>query len=819
MPPKKKLYGLESAQEERKERVIRDIRTPFQQFCQALLSREGFTVFSGFLLLWLVLSPGLWPAPSLIFFLLYTVRGSQTKNDHLPMRMPAVHNGLDFNNPAPGKGFKKSNGMFYIGNDVYEGNDELWIGKDDILTHMLVLGTTGAGKTETLVSLCFNYLAVGSGLIYVDPKAAPKLGAQIYTMARILGRDDDFLLINYMADKMAQESMLKHQHTRTPLRQSNTQNPFAVGDANQLTQLLFALMPGDDGGGNSIFQQNAQTLISGLMFVLVEHRNKGLGELSIATIRHYLMNIPEIDKLARDERYSETSLLALQAGLSTVGWDKTKALDKQPKNFPEQYSYARAYFGRALSLLVDNYGRIFNASHGEVDAVDVITSRRIYVTLIPSMDKDPKELKSLGQICLASVRNACAIGLGDKVQGRIADVLGALPTESRAPYGIIVDEYAAIETPGFEILLTQGRGLGMAVIVASQDMAGIMRASEAAAEQIVSNCKVKIFMTTEDPNKTFDLVQKLAGESFVLKSSGFSVDKDNSSSSNYFDNRSVSAERMNRVDFRDLQKQIEGDCTIFFKGELIRGRTFYASPPLEDDQDVRISYHLKCLNPDITSLRTRLGDLNAILEGFIARSINHVSMTVQEDIEGQGAPAVPKTLQDVVAVLKKARVRAEISANDSGISALMAFNDEILPKAVEDILKKVNDDDDFPRVGSATGDNSDVAKASEEMAGVFAEGTLSGIMAKGLIDKEDLASDIAEIESACGAAPAQAQEIAQGVASAVDASIRNCYTDDSISSRLDPSRAQQGLEDILSSMGEDGGASGLGGMESIDDEL
>ena len=46
----------------------------------------------------------------------------------------------------------------------------------------------------------------------------------------------------------------------------------------------------------------------------------------------------------------------------------------------------------------DSYGRIFMTSHGEVDAVDVITSRRVYVTLIPSMDKDPKELKSLGQI-------------------------------------------------------------------------------------------------------------------------------------------------------------------------------------------------------------------------------------------------------------------------------------------------------------------------------------------------------------------------------------------------------------------------------------
>ena len=74
-----------------------------------------------------------------------------------------------------------------------ETSKELWIARNGLLTHMLVLGTTGAGKTEPLVSLSFNCLAQGSGLMYLDPKAAPKLAARIYTMCRIMGRDD-FLL-------------------------------------------------------------------------------------------------------------------------------------------------------------------------------------------------------------------------------------------------------------------------------------------------------------------------------------------------------------------------------------------------------------------------------------------------------------------------------------------------------------------------------------------------------------------------------------------------------------------------------------------------
>lgn len=303
----------------------------------------------------------------------------------------------------------------------------------------------------------------------------------------------------------------------------------------------------------------------------------------------------------------------LKTGLATVGWDKNLPLDRQPRAFGDQYGYARAYFGRALSLLVDNYGRIFMTTHGEVDAVDVITGRRIYVTLIPSMDKDPKELRSLGQICLSSVRNACAVGLGSRVQGRLSDVLGSLPTDARTPFGVIVDEYAAIETPGFEILLTQGRGLGIAVMVASQDFAGIKRASEEAAEQIVSNCKVKIFMCQEDPNQTFQLIRSIAGRGLVMQSGGFS----RGSGESYADRPDASLQELDRVSFRDLQKQVEGQITAFFKGEMVRGRTFYANPPLDMNRQIRLVSHLKVHEPSPDVLRARLGSI-ASLERALA---------------------------------------------------------------------------------------------------------------------------------------------------------------------------------------------------------
>lgn len=76
--------------------------------------------------------------------------------------------------PLPGRrGYARPEGIFFLGNRVQD-QKELWLKAKDILTHCLLFGTTGSGKTETLVSLSYNALATGSGLFYIDPKASPE---------------------------------------------------------------------------------------------------------------------------------------------------------------------------------------------------------------------------------------------------------------------------------------------------------------------------------------------------------------------------------------------------------------------------------------------------------------------------------------------------------------------------------------------------------------------------------------------------------------------------------------------------------------------
>lgn len=524
------------------------------------------------------------------FFILGTMffmlRINSTSRERLPFRMPLGLSGVDRSDPKPGRrGYSAPKGTFFVGNAL--DDEELWLKSEDILTHAMIFGTTGSGKTETLVSFSFNPISSGSGLFYIDPKASPKLGVQIWQMARFVGRDDDFRILNYGTSGKSQK--------KSPNRLSSTTNPFTVGSAESLTQLLVSLMPPSEG--NAIFADKAQALISGIMYALVDLRDKGLVKISTSSIRDALQ-LENCVKLALRPELSESARASIQSALSSSNWVQSKSFEEQSESFAEQFGYAQSYFGKALSSLTDTYSHIYGAEDGEVDFVDVIMQRRILAVLLPSLEKSPAELSSLGKISLSSVKTACAVGLGSIIEGDASDVLESLPTQATGigEFLTVVDEYAAIVTPGFEIVLTQGRGLGIAAIVASQDYAGILEADKKGAQQMVANTALKGFMKQQDAESTFELAKKLAGETTVAQATGYSIDK-NQEFGGYQDNFNVDFKKESRIELRDLQEQIMGEAHFIFNGNVVMGNTFFANPSLKNAQ-LRVPQLIQCIKEE-----------------------------------------------------------------------------------------------------------------------------------------------------------------------------------------------------------------------------
>lgn len=637
-----RVRGVEKREEQDAKRLLRDPRGLFTRLHEALATPGPLGMTFAVLAVVVLIMPVLIEVVLLIALILWLTYASEARHTHLPMRLPVEYGGTDYNDPIPGRTqFRKARGIFFLGNEK-KTNEELHLTADDMLTHMLVFGTTGSGKTESLLSLGWNSLSMGSGLIYIDPKGTNKLALQIWVMARAVGRDDDFLLINYSTGNRSIAQF-------SPDRISNTSNPFAHGTADFLSDIMNSLIPASEGE-NAIFSERAVALMKTLMMGLVEMRDQRRINLSVRTIRHW-MTLEKCMEIAKDPSLSESTRASMASYLDSVaGFDASKDATGQGEDTRKQFGYAQAYFTRALSSLTDTYGHVYGSIMGEVDYRDVVFNRRILVVLLPSMEKAPPELKSLGKVVLASIRSAMAMGLGNLFEGDYENMIEALPSASSVPNLVIADEYGYVATEGFAVTAAQARGLGFSVTFAGQDFAGFKRGSETEAESIVANTKVKIVMSLEDAASTWDIVKVIGAESSVVNTAGFTSEK-GSVLGGYADQQNASVERRARVDLLDLRDQIEGEFHVFHKAAIVRGQMFHADPPIKGVR-MTLSRMLEIDRPDVRSLSAKYGpihDLSDKLHTFFSDSSNvrngsevHLPTEMREALRIADHPAVRK---------------------------------------------------------------------------------------------------------------------------------------------------------------------------------
>ncbi|MEM6902967.1 MAG: type IV secretory system conjugative DNA transfer family protein, partial [Pseudomonadota bacterium] len=206
----------------------------------------------------------------------------------LPYKLPAQTMLPDPNDRNPGTGKpNQADGILFYGNDLDNNGDELWFSNSDARTHFLILGTTGSGKTETLVSMSSNALSWGSGFLYCDGKGDTSLWGKVYSLARRFGRDDDVLILNFMTGNTDGGG------------ESNTFNPFARGSAGSLTEMLVSLMD-DPGKEGDMWKGRAISLLTAIMMAVCELRDRGKLLLNIEALGDFL-NLPKIVDLYLDK--------------------------------------------------------------------------------------------------------------------------------------------------------------------------------------------------------------------------------------------------------------------------------------------------------------------------------------------------------------------------------------------------------------------------------------------------------------------------------------------------------------------------------------
>ncbi len=519
----------------------------------------------------------------------------------LPFKLPQSSNVADYNYLNPGSYQPKlAAGISFFGNEN-NSKQELWFSNEDLRTHVLIFGSTGSGKTESLVSIAFNSLIHGSGFIYVDGKGDNSLFAKIFSMVRQMGREDDLLLINFMTGA---RDVIGPQHNRL----SNTMNPFANGSSSMLSQLVISLMDGASGDQTGdMWKGRAINFVESLMVILCAMRDAGHILLDANSIRNYFL-IEKLESIVIDlkfpiqndlyvslDNYPSKVMDPLKNYLLNLPGYNPKNKFNQAGEVREQHGFITMQLTRVFGSLADTYGHIIRTNLAEVDVKDVVLNRRILVVLLPALEKSPEELANLGKVVIASLKAMMAAGLGDRVEGKYIDVISSKPTNSLSPFVCIMDEYGYYAVKGFAIVAAQARSLGFSAIFAGQDLPAFQKASKEEAASIGANCNIKICMKLEDPLETWDYFNKTAGETYVTNVSGFQLNS-GSVALNYLDSRNTSVDRRQRIELLDLKDQREGEAHIFFKSKVIRASMFFANP--QPVMELRVNQLLKVDYPD-----------------------------------------------------------------------------------------------------------------------------------------------------------------------------------------------------------------------------
>ncbi|MAS87028.1 MAG: type IV secretion protein IcmO [Micavibrio sp.] len=534
----------------------------------------------------------------------------------LPFKLPMslYHKIKDKNNEGGGHS-GKSEGILFMGNDK-KTNEEVWFTNSDIRTHILYLGTTGSGKTEGLKSMVTNALCWASGFVYIDGKADTDLWSNLSSLVRRFGRDDDLFVLNYMTG---------NSDTKAP---SNTMNPFSVGSAGYLTNMLVSLMP-DAEGDNAMWKERAVSLIGSIMPILTWKRDNQDVPMSVSSIRRSL-DLDAIIKLSRDKAVPEKLTDSLKGYLRTLPGFVDAAFDDDGQEKPagpdvpmvdtqvvrQQHGYLSMQFTRSLQSLGDDYGYIFDAPHADIDMVDIVLNRRILIVLIPALEKSSDEIANLGKIVSATLKGMMGSTLGSTVEGSAAAIIENKPTHSITPFMSVFDEVGYYVASGMGVMAAQARSLGFSLVFSAQDLPALEKRVKEEARSIAGNCNIKIFGKLEDPTQTQEFFKNSVPDIIVAEASNFNLEA-GSLTGGYSDARNASIQFRKKASYDGLKYFKEGESVIMFGPEAVEMRGLYTNPgfaramrvqkliplPAPQDADLRKI-------PGITALRDRMVSKN-----------------------------------------------------------------------------------------------------------------------------------------------------------------------------------------------------------------
>lgn len=595
---RREQFGLRDQNEVRPEFTVVDPRRPSQKLADGLRNPKAiaFTFFGMAVVgLMVVQVSSILPIFALLLLATHKVMPSNIRrsSSFLPMRAPVQEGGKrEFKQLGmPETGLQRSTGIFCIGREIETGR-EIWMSNEDVREHFWVAGTTGAGKTELLMAMVMNCLTWGSGCVYIDGKGDIKTAIKIWKMCRVMGRTDDFYLLNFMVPKTGIAGAGKLSHTM---------NPFASYTKAEIMSVIESLLPKAQGDASS-WQAKAVALMNGVVTVLVwlrDHHGVPLNVQSIQdgmvldNILRTLLPREICNPIYRDMPPEVRSpLLNYANNLSSFPRDLLQmppdgsphplAKPGSPYKFVDQtntqHGFLTSILGPPLALLGESYRHIFSTQYADIDIFDITLNRRLLVAILPAMQKSLEEMGNLGRIVVSTLKTMLGDSLGHQFEGTISKTELQRMTVAPSPFLTILDEWTYYITAGAAMMPAQGRSLGFSFVFAVQSLTAVFKRDDVEARDAYGTVNTRVFMFAVDEDTTIKSAIESAGRGDVARQKGMTY-KQGVLATNIDRNPDSTIEQTERLSSRDIRKLGKGEFFMLRGDVKLMGIGLY----IEDD--------------------------------------------------------------------------------------------------------------------------------------------------------------------------------------------------------------------------------------------
>jgi intracellular multiplication protein IcmO len=414
------------------------------------------------------------------------------------------------------------------------------------------------------------------------------------------------------------------------VKESNTFNPFATGNADAIRELLasqLAEQRSDDTNG--VFRGRAVALIGTVAPVLVWMRDHKGVTINIEKIR-FALELPWIWTLAKNQIFlvhdPKTGTITeipvpdmpfdivypLLAYLGELpGYDISMPYNEQRSDKPsEQHGYAIMYFTGTFAQMSISLGHIFKVENGDVDMRDIVLNRRILVVNLPALENSDDTLAALGKIVVAGLRGMLAQLLGARLEGDPAEIFALKPTAGDSPFYVVFDEVAYYATSGMDRMLAMGRGLNVVFWLAFQEVSGIWARLGEKTQSLLGNANLTIAMRQQEAQRTREWLQKTAGETSVTQATTYH----GGGVGQYREAQHAEVRQVSRVDWQDLQNLLEGEAVVLFGGRRIYAKVFYAS--VDTSGPTRLNRPIMLAAPPKADVRADVATTRTIVENL-----------------------------------------------------------------------------------------------------------------------------------------------------------------------------------------------------------